>query len=382
MNEIKRKKGLGIYFGIIIFSILFLFVGNKIATHDIIEFKDDDQVVAKAKISNIVEVSKENWGLATIIFEAQILSGIYKGRTVTATKLIDDASPMGSVDIKKGDKVLLIYAVTYIGSPKEWHYLDHERLNNMILFGLLFVVLLLLFGRSKGFNALLALGFTTVAIFAVFVPSIFSGKNIYLSSIITCLFSIVITLFLLNGINKKSITAVIGCMGGVIIAGLVTLIMNNVLRLSGWTSSESMHLAYIPTETPIDLRAIIFSGIIIGAVGAIMDVAVSISAALWELKEKAKGLTFHSIFSSGINIGKDIMGSMTNTLVLAYIGSSLTIILLLIVYASSFMELFNRELVIVEFLQALIGSLGILLTMPLTALVCAVLYSRSPDIDS
>ena len=154
--------------------------------------------------------------------------------------------------------------------------------------------------------------------------------------------------------------------------------MNRVLGLTGWINSESAHLANLPTENPIDLKAIIFAGIIIGAVGAIMDVAVSISSALWELKAQAPKLSFGGIFKSGVNIGRDIMGSMTNTLVLAYIGSSLTVILLLIVYAASFTELLNREMVIIELLQSLVGSMGILLTMPLTALVCAVLYTKKP----
>jgi uncharacterized membrane protein len=213
----------------------------------------------------------------------------------------------------------------------------------------------------------------------VFIPSILTGKNIYISAIVVCVYSVVVTLFLLNGVNRKSIAAITGCFGGVIAAGLLTLFMNNALSLTGMVDSESIFLLYLPTENPIDLKAIIFAGIIIGAVGAIMDVAVSISSALWELKIQAPALTFRELFASGTNIGKDIMGSMTNTLVLAYIGSSLSVILLLIVGAHSFIDLLNRELVVIELLQAIVGSLGILLTMPLTALMCALLFTQKPE---
>jgi uncharacterized membrane protein len=182
-----------------------------------------------------------------------------------------------------------------------------------------------------------------------------------------------------NGVNKKSLAAITGCFGGVIAAAALTFIMNNILALTGIVSGESMSLLFLPLDEPIDLRAIIFGGILIGSVGAVMDVAVSISSALWEVKTQAADLTFRSIYKSGVNIGRDVLGSMTNTLVLAYIGSSLSLILLLIVHTGSLTELLNRELVIVELLKAIIGSLGLLFTMPLTAMICAALYSKKPE---
>ena len=132
-------------------------------------------------------------------------------------------------------------------------------------------------------------------------------------------------------------------------------------------------------ENPIDLKAIIFGAIVIGAMGAIMDVAMSISSALYEMREKYAATNFTQLFSSGMTIGRDIMGTMANTLVLAYIGGSLSIVLLLITYSSSVLDLLNREMVIVEMLQAIVGSMGILLTLPLTAFVAGILYSKKPD---
>jgi uncharacterized membrane protein len=152
--------------------------------------------------------------------------------------------------------------------------------------------------------------------------------------------------------------------------------MDKVLFLTGIVDEHSRYLSNLPLETPINLRAIIFAGIIIGAMGAIMDVAMSISSALWEVKEKAGKIKFETLFRSGLTIGRDIMGSMANTLILAYIGTSLSVVLLLSVYSDSLSSLFNMEMIAVEILQALAGSFGILFAMPLTAFFCAKIYLR------
>lgn len=310
-------------------------------------------------------------------FEAVIRGGDYEGETVIVSTTIYDIFGPHFRMPETGDRVILSSFDSF-----EWHFVDYVRINRVAVLGAIFVALLLLFGRTKGLNSILALGFTCIAVFAVLIPSILSGGNIYAATIIVCAFSIIVTIFLVNGISRKSLAAVSGCLGGVIVAAVITLVMNNLLWLTGVVSGEEMSLLHLPLDEPIDLRAIIFGGILIGAVGAVMDVAVSISSALWEVKEQAPKLAFRDIYKSGVNIGRDIMGSMTNTLVLAYIGSSLSVVLLLIVFSGSYIELLNQELVIVELLQAIIGSLGILMTMPLTALICAALYSKKPGSGS
>jgi uncharacterized membrane protein len=155
--------------------------------------------------------------------------------------------------------------------------------------------------------------------------------------------------------------------------------MDKVLELSGILDEDSVYLTYLPTENPIDLRAIIFAAILIGAMGAIMDVSMSIASSLWEIKEESASPTRGSLFKSGMNIGRDVLGTMANTLILAYIGSSLSVVLLLSVYSSSVLYLFNREMIVVEILQSLVGSFGLLFAMPLTSLVSAFLYTEKKD---
>ena len=135
-------------------------------------------------------------------------------------------------------------------------------------------------------------------------------------------------------------------------------------------------LRFLSTTSPIDLKAIIFAAITLGALGAIMDVAMSIASSLYELRTEAKNPGFKMLMHSGMEIGKDMMGTMSNTLVLAYIGSSLATVLLLIAYNNSLIELLNKEMIVVEILQTLVGSLAILFTIPLTSFVASVLYMR------
>ena len=372
------RKNLITYALIIIFALLFLFIGNRIASDGIVALYDDELLPTVEtrinRILDVAEVQHNDWMSDTvIIFEASITRGDRQGEIVTATQVIINYFYAQPREVAQGDRVVLIY------TQGDWHFFEYVRINTIIFLGVIFTALLLIFGRFKGLNALLSLGFTCVAIFAVFIPSILSGRNIYIWAIIVCIYVVVVTLLLLNGVNKKSFTAIVGCLGGILSAAILTLIMDRALALTGMIDTDFVSLTFLPTANPINLNAIIFAGIIIGAVGAVMDVAVSISSALWELKRTSPQLSFGEFLKSGVNIGRDIMGSMTNTLVLAYIGSSLTVILLLIVYTDSLAELLSRELVIIELLKALIGGMGILLTMPLTAIVCAILYPQSKE---
>jgi uncharacterized membrane protein len=184
------------------------------------------------------------------------------------------------------------------------------------------------------------------------------------------------TLLVVSGANKKTLVACIGCVGGVLIAGILTLIMAHFLKLTGVVDESSYSLTTVNTDNPIDLLAIIFASIIIGAMGAVMDVAMSVASSLHELKLKAPELTVKELFNSGMVIGRDMMGTMANTLVLAYIGSSLTVTVLIVIFNSSLLELFNKERIVVEVLQALVGSTGILFTIPFSCIVSALMYKN------
>jgi uncharacterized membrane protein len=372
------------YLVTVIVSVLLVIAGNKIATNGLPVFRNASQELVKAKVQKIIGrvtadgvtpngASGESNLMQSdkIIFEAKITSGPQKGDVVTVAQNFGGYTRDKAKEAAKGDSVLITY------TNNEWYFHGYMRINKLLGLGLLFILSVLFFGGKKGFNTILSLGLTCGAIFAVFIPAILSGFNIYVTSILVCLYTIAMTLLIVIGYNKKALTAAIGCASGVAVTGIISAIMDKMLLLTGIVDEHSRYLANLPVEASINLRAIIFAGVIIGAMGAIMDVAMSISSSLWEVKEKAGIIKFESLFRSGLTIGRDIMGTMANTLILAYIGSSLSVVIILSVYSGSALSLFNSEMIVVELLQALAGSLGILAAMPLTALVCSVSYLKA-----
>jgi uncharacterized membrane protein len=183
-------------------------------------------------------------------------------------------------------------------------------------------------------------------------------------------------LVIINGVHKKTLCAVIGNLGGLASAGILSYVISNMLNLTGLIDQDSIFLLMINPDNPIDLRAILWSGIVIGSLGAVMDISMSIASATNELAENIENKDFKTFLKSGLNIGQDSIGTMTNTLVLAYIGSSLSIVLLMVVYNSDILHLINLEMIVYEILQAIIGSMGILLAIPITSLFSAYIFSK------
>lgn len=383
------KKDRLVYLLTIVLSAFYIFFGNKAATVHEIDFSDTSAMGTPIK-TQVTKVVDENYASViypdyitddrVILFEARIMSGYRKGEVVTAIQSIDSMYAVPPRQVSPGDKVILYKNQNGNAPDIKYMFAEYHRIDFIIVLWLLFFVLLLFLGRRNGVNTLVSLVFTVLSIFYVFIPAVLNGGNIYSWSISTCIYIILMTLMIISGLSKKSLAAMIGCSSGVLVAGVITAIANKICYLTGLTTEDSMYLLFLNPENPIDLKAIIFAGIILGAVGAIMDVSMSLSSSLAEMKEQAGGMTAAQITRSGMVVGRDIMGTMANTLILAYIGSSLSVTLLLAAYNSSTpLLLFNTEMILVELLQAVAGSLGILLTIPLTSVVCGILYRSDDD---
>lgn len=380
----KFSKKTIIYILTIIFSILYLFVGKKVASTHMPEIEGVDEMHGtKAKVVDIVnrKETKSGVGIAekltnvNIEFKAKVLSGAKKGQVLVCQQTIEGVYENKLKEVEKGDKVML-YPSDSNDSKYDYFLGDYLRVDAVVWLIGVFFLLIIIFGRTKGINTIISLLFTTLAVFIVFIPSIITGKNIYIWSILTCIFVIVMTLIIINGANKKSLAAGIGCISGVIVAGVITVIMGKIVNLTGYLDSNAGRILYINPDNPVDLRALVFAGIIIGAVGAIMDVAMSISSSLYEIRLNADDIRPKQLINSGFAIGRDIMGTMANTLVLAYIGSSLTVVVLFSAFKRSVIDLLNLEIIVVEAMQAIVGSLGILFAIPFTTIVCSILYLK------
>ena len=366
-----RTISIGVFVFTLIFSILYVVIGNKIATGGITEYLGEDIDVLQGEIIQITDRTEATNG-ENVGMKVEITRGDRKGETVYAVLQISEYTLSNLDEATVGDEVIL-YTNGDENVNADWMVAGFERFTAILWLGIIFTVLVLIFGQSKGVKTMVSLVFTCLAVFYVMLPAIINGQNIYIWSIVTCLYMIVMTMLFVNGVTKKSFVAGAGCTAGVLVSGIITLIMNNAMKMSGFTDSDST-LIYHLNEEPLDLTALIFAAIIIGAVGAIMDVAMDIASSLNELAETVPGITAKKLIRSGFNIGRDIMGTMANTLVLAYIGSSLSCVILLYAYSSSLLDLFNMEMIAMELLQALAGSIGMLLSIPLTTFISAYVY--------
>ena len=382
-----QKKDLYIWLATVALSLIVLLAANAAVCRDLDIFSMSDAYCVKARVTELGELISDDYDLSgTDItysnssqqFYAEIIrGGDLKGQTVLAAQSFDNYTNMNAEDpVEPGDKVIL-YNYGDDRGDVQWVFGGYARLDGIIVLGCIFVVLLLIFGRVKGLNTIVSLTLTCMAVFMVFVPSVLAGYNIYLMSALTCIYTIVMTLLITNGAGAKSYTTMLGCGFGVLMAAVLSLIFDKVLRITGMIDEHSIYLQYLSSGVTINLNALIFAMIVIGAMGAVMDVAMDISSSLYEIHRHARQISFRELFSSGMRIGRDIMGTMANTLVLAYIGSQLCATLLYITYSASLYELLNRETIVVEMMQALIGSLSILLTIPLTTLVCCFAYMEN-----
>ena len=237
----------------------------------------------------------------------------------------------------------------------------------------LFIFVLIVVGRIKGLMALISLVITGLLIAFFMLPLMFKGYSPILLAVITASIVIFTSLILIGGgFNKKSFSAIIGTSAGVIIAGTISFISGKMAHLTGITGEASEQLIYIVSDFPINIRGIMFAGIIISSLGAVMDVGMSIASVVFEIHKKAPGLSKIELFKSGMNVGKDIMGTMANTLILAFTGASLSIMILLMAYNMPYFRAINLNTVSTEIIQGLSGSIGLVLTVPITSFISAL----------
>jgi uncharacterized membrane protein len=372
-----------------VIAIAVLIAGNRWAQADAVIFgQSNNSEVVSAKVDLILAREAEPFQLAdetyenvVVYFEAVVNGGPREGERLTAQQIIDTMWTIPLQEIDQGDDVLLIYTSYGPDSAKMWLMQEYDRSGTLIAVGVLFVVLLLLFGQRKGVGTIISLALTCLSIFMIFIPGIISGINIYLCTLIVCVYTVTVTLLLVNGANFKSLSAGVGTLGGILCSGLMFLFVDSFLKLTGMVDEDMVYLMNVNTESPLDLKAIIFASVLIGVLGAALDVGVSIAASLAEIQQINPAATAKDLIRSGLNVGRDILGTMSNTLILVYIGSSLPLTLLLVVYSNSLLELINRESIVVEILQAIIGSIGLLCTIPLTAFFYAFISTRRRNND-
>jgi uncharacterized membrane protein len=364
-----------------LFSIFFLLIGNRFAAMHalpitVADYESELREQAFATVTKIDSVTPDPTDSKTEIvkFTCIINTGKNRGNAVQATQYTYENNPTMPPQVSVNDKVVLGNLSS--GKTIEYTFENYDRIGQILLLSLLFAGLIIVFGGKKGIRTVLSLVLTCLAVFYVFVPCIMAGFNIYVSTVAICIYIIIVSYALTGGINRKSLAAALGCSGGVAFSGFLYIIMEKVMKLTGSYNDQTSLILQTFVQCPIDLKALVFAMVTVGALGATMDVAMSIASSLEEIRQN-NNFKKYDLIKSGFNIGKDIMGTMTNTLILAYIGSSLVMVL---IYAAShypILQLLNKEEIIVEILQSLIGSLGMLFTIPFTTVISACLMKRN-----
>ncbi len=363
----------------VVAAVAILVLGNRLAVRGVELFSSQQDATTPCivRVESVGEPQEQSYGsgedtVTTSVqlrFSGTVIYGENEGDNITGVQNIQ-LSALGSIpQVQVRDRVF----VTDSGDGATYTMTEFYRSDRMIAVAAVFGVLLIVFGGLKGVSALISLALSVMSVFAFLVPAILSGFNIYLCVAAVCAYNIAVTPLLVGGFSKKSLASILGCVGGVGIAALTTRLLCSLWTVSGITDEDMIFVMMIDTGTPIDLNAIIFAMVLIGALGACIDVSMSIASPVFET---AGDENFGALLRFGVNIGRDILGAQTSTLVLAYIGSSLSTVLLLMFYQNSLLELFNLEMVVAEVMETLVGAFAILFTIPATALVAALI--RAP----
>lgn len=301
----------------------------------------------------------------------EVLDGKHKGIIFPSKNEI--TGQIFDMDLKVGDKVVILLK-QYDYETFEGFATDYVRNDTMVVYIVLFMIALIALGKWKGLRALVSLTITVGAIFLILIPYSVKGVNPLLLAILIGIAVTIATILIISGFNKKAISAIAGTIGGLLFAALIAYIVGRISLLTG-LSGEDARILYI-NKPELDFSNIFFASIIIGALGAIMDVGMSISSAVHEIAQANPKTTPKKLFKSGMNVGTDIMGTMSNTLILAYVGSAFPLLMLFYLNDFGAMQVMNFDFMAAEIIRSISGSFGLLLAIPITALVGSVFARR------
>lgn len=376
MNRLQKKiASFDFIFSvlIIIISLIIIFISFKI-NQGPTYFKQDfiTGIIVDILMEDVMDdpyVPGRKLGRQNI--KVRLLEGEYKNKIFTITNNITKGH---NIYAEKGKKYIFTVRIKDNG-PVVWLY-NYNRAKYLFVLLAIFILLVLLIAGQKGIRSLISLFFTGVMIIFILIPLIFAGYDPILYSILILSVVIIVSFLLISGLKEKTAGAIIGTISGVIFAGLFSFITSRIAHLSGINMEKGEQILYIAQDFNIRINGILFIAILIASLGAIMDIAMSIASAISEIKQHKPDISNKELFISGMNIGHDIIGTMTNTLILAFAGSSFTLILMIAGFRMEFTQFINIPVICIEIIQALSGSIGILLTVPLTNIATIILLKK------
>ena len=253
---------------------------------------------------------------------------------------------------------------------------QYDRSIGIIAAFVIFIAFIWLVGKSKGLYAAVALVVSMIIIGGGLIPAVFNGHSPITVTLIACMAITATTLVLLNGFSPKTGAAVISTMIGLGASAILYAIVSELLTVTGYNLEETETLILISRDTGLKISEIMFSGILLSSLGAVMDTSMSIASALFEIAETKKDISQRQLMKSGMNIGRDMIGTMCQTLVLAFTGGAVASLIVMLGYGTALHRFLSSDFLAVEILQALTGSFAVILTVPITAIFCSMLHNK------
>lgn len=331
------------------------------------------QTFEKAKVVKILQDNLEENG--TRVGEQKVrvrmLTGVRKGEELDITS---SSGYLFGATCKPGMKVIVMQSVAGDSTVASVYTQDREGV--IYIFALIYLLVLCLIGGKQGIKGCLGLVFTFFCVIFVYLPLVYLKYSPFWTAVFVCFITTLVTMYLIGGPTRKTCAATLGTLVGVILAGVSAWCFSKASGISGYNVSDIETLMTLWNTNRIQVGGLLFSGLLISCLGAVMDVAMSISSAIDEIYRQNLSLSRKELFKAGLRVGRDMMGTDSNTLILAFAGSSVSTLLLDYSYNLPYQQIINSNNIGIAIMQGLAGSFGIVLSVPFTVLICTILFHK------
>ena len=370
---LSRKKVVRylIYLLFVCVFAVFVFKLNQVEKTELVV--RTGQTFEKGKVTEILQDNLDANG--TRVGEQKVrvkmLTGARKGEELDITS---SSGYLFGAACKIGMKVIVMQSVAGETTIASVYTQDREWV--IYIFALLYLLALCIIGGKQGIKGCLGLVFTFFCVIFVYLPLVYLRFSPFWAAVFICFLTTLVTMYLIGGPTKKTCAATLGTLAGVVLAGLSAWCFSKASGISGYNVSDIETLITLWNTNRIQVGGLLFSGLLISCLGATMDVAMSISSAIDEIYKQNASLSRKELFKAGMRVGRDMMGTDSNTLILAFAGSSVSTLLLDYAYDLPYQQIINSNNIGIAIMQGLAGSFGIVLSVPLTVLICAVLFHK------
>ena len=370
---LSRKKAVRylIYLLLVCVFAVFVFRLNQVEKTELVV--RTGQTFEKGKVTEILQDNLDSNG--TRVGEQKVrvkmLTGVRKEDELDVTS---SSGYLFGAACTVGMKVIVMQSVAGETTIASVYSQDREWV--IYIFALLYLLALCIIGGKQGIKGCLGLIFTFFCVIFVYLPLVYLGYSPFWSAVFICFLTTLVTMYLIGGPTKKTCAATLGTLAGVVLAGISAWCFSKASGISGYNVSDIETLMTLWNTNRIQVGGLLFSGLLISCLGAVMDVAMSISSAIDEIYKQNSSLTRKELFKAGMRVGRDMMGTDSNTLILAFAGSSVSTLLLDYAYDLPYQQIINSNNIGIAIMQGLAGSFGIVLSVPLTVLICTILFHR------